>query len=95
MLENEITENEALSIARVMPCFSKEYFINILEKRLKDAFTNVSHRAEYNRLNEAILTVKELLPPSYFEECEHKNKTQHFSDVFGHYFTCKDCLKDL
>ncbi len=87
--------SKALVKTAVMPCFSKEYFIDILEKRLKDTFSNGSHRAEYNRLNEAILTVKELLPPSYFEECEHNNKTQHFSDVFGNYFTCKDCLKDL
>jgi len=28
-------------------------------------------------------------------ECEHKNKTQHFSDVFGHYTSCTTCGKDF
>jgi hypothetical protein len=28
-------------------------------------------------------------------ECEHKSKTQHFSDVFGHYTSCITCGKDL
>ncbi|CAB4125799.1 hypothetical protein UFOVP54_235 [uncultured Caudovirales phage] len=28
-------------------------------------------------------------------ECEHKNKTQHFSDVFGHYTSCNTCGRDF
>ena len=28
-------------------------------------------------------------------ECEHKNKTQHFSDVFGHYTSCTNCGRDF
>jgi hypothetical protein len=27
--------------------------------------------------------------------CEHKNRTQHFSDVFGCYESCNDCKLDL
>jgi hypothetical protein len=27
--------------------------------------------------------------------CNHVNKTQHFSDVFGVYYSCLDCGKDL
>jgi hypothetical protein len=29
------------------------------------------------------------------KECSHENKTQHFSDVFGHYISCKDCGKNF
>lgn len=28
-------------------------------------------------------------------ECQHQNRTQHFSDVFGYYKSCLDCGKDL
>ena len=28
-------------------------------------------------------------------KCEHRNRTQHFSDVFGVYESCLDCGKDL
>tara|TARA_R110000823_G_scaffold309594_1_gene433943 strand:+ start:9808 stop:10260 length:453 start_codon:yes stop_codon:yes gene_type:complete len=28
-------------------------------------------------------------------ECEHRNQTQHWSDVFGHYKSCLDCGRDL
>jgi hypothetical protein len=48
--------------------------------------------AEYKKIK------KLLLHDVVFQKeqlCEHKNKTQHFSDVFGRYESCLDCGKDL
>jgi len=64
--EFEEAVNAQLNIDIVMPRFSKEQVIAILEKRLEDAFANQYHRNEDARLREAIDTIEALVPPSCF-----------------------------
>lgn len=45
----------------------KEQFIEILNKRMSDAFNNPFHRFEYGRLLTAIRTIEELVPPECFQ----------------------------
>lgn len=49
----------------------------------------------YQSIIEAIDEAEAL--SSYFKnnECQHKDVTQHFSDIFGYYKTCLDCGKNI
>ena len=63
---NDLPQKPQSNIGDVMPRFSKEQVIAILEKRLEDAFANQFHRHEDARLREAIDTIEALVPPSCF-----------------------------
>jgi hypothetical protein len=48
----------------------KEKIINILRKRIQDAFSNGCYNHNRNSLNYAIKVINELVPPEYFDELD-------------------------
>ena len=42
-----------------------------------------------------VCKIEDLFKKSNKLECKHEILDQHFSDVFGHYFTCKNCRKEI
>lgn len=74
--------------------------LDLLQDNFGWADTKDMNYMEKDLINDTIKAVKKQLSiygvvGQSEQLCEHKNKTQHFSDVFGRYESCLDCGKDL
>ena len=48
-----------------------------------------------SKLNNAVDTAEKKWKQYKKRECNHEILEQHFSDIFGCYFTCKSCGKEI